>query len=383
MRNQWIGLITALAAVGVGWTIVRGGESDESTHAKSLSELGSADSKTREDAIDALSKASGTTFGSLQTALEDEPSALVKAGIAEAIVRKGPKDTDVEALATSLLSSDPATRVEVLRLIGRTHPGAAREALEMVATHRSELAEVRAVAAMSLGRAGSAAEKALSALAADAAEPTPVRCAALRGLALTGSDGVKTVAVVAEDSKSGRDVRDAAVAALGSPDAKSEAALIDLLSSKSEATRSAALRAIDARGSGTEAIRNALTDRLADSSAALRGASAAVLVTLGGASASKSELLGLLDDQDEAVRVAAIDALGRGFASGDAKVADALAKWMDDKSFAIRYQAALALGEMKDSRGLDAMKNHQSSETTEEKAAADDAATRIDANTKK
>lgn len=379
----WTVVVAVAGAVGVGWAIVRGGESDEATHADSLSDLGSADSKTREAAIESLAKASGTTFSALQTALEDEPSALVKAGIAEAIVRRGPKAEDVASLATSLLSSDPTTRVEAARLIGRTHPDAAREALEMVATNRSELAEVRSVAAVALGGAGSDAEKALAALAAAEDAPTPVRRAALRGLALTGADGVKAVAAVADDAKASRDLRDAAVAALGSPDAKSEDALIDLLASKAEGTRALALRAIDARGAGTDAIRSALVDRFADASPALRGAAAGVLVTLGGADAAKTDLLGLLDDPDESVRLSAIDALGRGFASGDTKVADALAKQIADQSFAIRYHAALALGELKDARGLDAMKNHQSSESTEEKAAADDAATRIDAQTKK
>jgi HEAT repeat protein len=379
----WTVVVAMAGAVGVGWAIARGGESDEATHADSLSDLGSADSKTREAAIDSLAKASGTTFAALQTALEDEPSALVKAGIADAIVRKGPKAEDVASLATSLLSSDPTTRVEAARAIGRTHPDAAREALEMVATNRSELAEVRSVAAVALGAAGSDAEKALAELAAAQDVPVSLRCAALRGLALSGADGVKAVVAVADDAKADRSVRDAAVAALGSPDAKSEDALIDLLASKAEGTRALALRAIDARGSGTDAIRSALVDQFSDASPALRGAAAGVLVTLGGASGSKTELLGLLDDADESVRLSAIDALGRGFASGDTKVADALAKQIDDKSFAIRYHAALALGEMKDARGLDAMKNHQSSESTEEKAAADDAAARIDEQTKK
>lgn len=369
--------LSVLLAVGAAWSIARGGEDGDATNSEVFADLGSADSETREEALKGLASATSPDISELQAALESEPSLLVKAGIAEVIVRRKPSEEDVTQLTKLLRARDLPTRLEAARLLGRTRAKTARAALQGVAENRAESPEVRAAAAVSLGRAGEDATKSLSTLASAVDTMPALRAAVFRGLALTGSDGVDAVEEIAASASTPDDQRDAAFTALSDPDAASGDALVTLLGSKSDALRERAIAATVARGAKTEAVTDELAERLTDWSPRIRRAAVGALVALDGAASKKTEVLELLKDEDEGVLVATIAGLGRAFAGGDTTVADALAEFLSHDRFTIRYHAALALGSLKDARGLDVMTNHAPSETEEERSAADDAAAQI------
>lgn len=373
-------VLSVLLAVGAAWSIARGGADGDATNSADFAGLGAADPDTREETLQDLASATSPDLSELQAALESEPSLLVKAGIAEVIVRRKPSEAEVTELTKSLRASDLPTRLEAARLLGRTRPKTARDALQRVAENRTESPEVRAVAAVSLGRAGEDTIAALSALVAATDTMPALRAAAFRGLALAGADGVEAVAGIAQAAATPDEQRDAAFTALSETDAASGDALVALMGSKSDAVRERAISATIARGAKSSAVADALAERLTDWSPRIRHAAVGALVALDGASSKKSDLLELLKDENEGVLVATIAGLGRAFAGGDTTVADALAELLSHDRFPIRYHAALALGALKDTRGLDAMTNHAPSETEEERAAADDAAAQIAAN---
>jgi HEAT repeat protein len=371
---------TALSVVvgGAVYSIARG----ESTESSTFTDLGSSSASTRDSAIKSLADSTAVSLGTLQTGLESESSALVKAGIAEVIVKREPTASQVSTLSSSLSAADISTRLEVARLLGRTRPSTARLALTSCVESRTEHPDVRAAAAVSLGRAGSDAYSALLALSAATDLPVVVRGAVLRGLALTGTSGIKAVGAIATDDDAPQDRRNAAIAALGQSDAESEGVLVDLAESSSVAIRARAIEALVARSAKTSGAADALKDRLADTAAAIRRAAVEALVSLEGASSKKTEMLDLLEDSEESVVLATIQALGRAFEGGDKTVANELAGLVDHDHFVVRYHAALALGRLKDTRGLSAMEDHRDDESDDEKEAADDAASQIKANTK-
>lgn len=372
-------VVVGVVALCATWSIVRGADQGDAVNTDAYAGLGSADAETRAGAIADLAKASTPKLSELQTALEDEPSLLVKAGIAEVIVARKPAESDMAMLSTSLLAHDVPTRLEAVRLLGRTRPESAIDALEHVVENRVESAEVRCAAAVALGRAGKDAAPALSNLAAAADLSPALRGAVLRGLALTGADGVKTVAGVASSTASDATTRDAAIAALREKDAPSTSALLGLLDSSIVAVKTAAAGALASRGENSTEIASALEGLLSDTSAAVRKGAVDALGRVGAAASKKSSILDLLSDASEDVQIAAITTLGKAFAGGDSDVADQLANLVDHDHFAIRYQAALALAALKDDRGLSAMKNPRASADDLERAASEDAAARITA----
>jgi len=139
MRNVTrTALLLGVIAAGTAWSVARGSDSGDATNSTAFTDLGSTDSDTRTSAIASLVTASSTSLSDLQNALEQEPSLLVKAGIAEVIVRREPTTSQVTQLETSLLAADAPTRLEVARLLGRTHPSTARSALTLAAENGKE-----------------------------------------------------------------------------------------------------------------------------------------------------------------------------------------------------------------------------------------------------
>ena len=253
MRRFHVTFVVGAVVAGSLWSIVRGEEGDDATNSSALSDLGAAEAKSRADAISSLIAATTPSVSELQDALGDEPSLLVKSGIADVIAGRKPSVGEVNQLSASLLSAEPATRLEVAKLLGRTRPETARTALQSVVESRTELAEIRAAAAISLGRAGSDATAAFTTLS-NATDLAPaLRRAVLRGLAISGADGVRDLAARAESASESE--RDAAIAALADASASGEAALLALLEASSEDRQGRRLRLRLGRAADRRAVR--------------------------------------------------------------------------------------------------------------------------------
>lgn len=374
-----IAVFGALVA-GLAWQSARGADDGDATNSDVYADLGSTDTSKRAKCLDSLASAKSPSLTELQSALSDEPSLLVKGCIGEVIVRRMPSDREVTQLCASMLASDLPTRLEAVRVAGRTRPNVARDELQRVVSNSTESVEVRSAAAVALGRAGKDATSALSVIAAVRDLPFPLRAAILRGLALSGSEGVKEVAATAATTASSRD-KEAAFAALADRDVTVGEALLNLLGSDLEGLRIRALAALTARNETSTAISDALGERLSDTSPVVRRMAVDALRLLGGAASMKTALLDHLGDESEPVRIATICALGHAFAGGDVTVADRLAELVSHDHFAIRYHASLALGALMDQRGLDAMRNPRPLADEQERAASQDAVNQITALT--
>ncbi|MFV1959443.1 MAG: HEAT repeat domain-containing protein, partial [Planctomycetota bacterium] len=155
-----------------------------------LRSLGDDDPAARSSAIEHLVSAGSTS--DLLYELDQDHTPLVKAGLAEALRRRGVTSDDVATLEGLLGSSNVTTRYLAAGLLGPV-ASRAREALATRAADPDETTLVRAAAARALGGAGARARTPLRGLAYDRGIPATVRHAAIRALAVVDSGGTDDV----------------------------------------------------------------------------------------------------------------------------------------------------------------------------------------------
>lgn len=320
-----------------------------------LEALASDDAEVREARIAELAAEGESSAPGLVLALEVEPSALVKAGVAEALARMDLSEEEEIALGSLLRAADPVTRIEGARLVGRKNPGALEKDLVAVLTDAREVVAVRAAAAVALGRAGAGARDALAKAADDPQAPMPVRRAAVRGLALTGEEGAKDAHGLAISAQTPAPLVEAALEALADPETPGQAQVLDLAESSAATTRAWAAGALLVRGARGEEVEASLVVLLSDEDAAVRVAAVGALAGLEALADHGAEVLGLLEDKDPGVLVVAAQALGALGEKAPQGAADAIAALLSSEESGVRLSAALALLALGDLRGEAAM----------------------------
>ncbi|WP_406700110.1 HEAT repeat domain-containing protein [Singulisphaera sp. Ch08] len=300
----------------------------------------------------------------LLAALSQDPSALVRQSVAEAL----------GTLGTARAKSTVGARVRDRRrwLRGRalaswlarrrraTPTPPPRDPVELaVETLESALtddsAAVRTQAVRGLGRIGTPAANVvpgLIRLLKDADES--VRCEAAEALGLVGGSEKVTVPALIElleDASS--PVKAAAARALGSLNKLASPAvpsLVPLLQDRDELVRTAAAEAIARVGPLNEAATETLAEGLESPDTVVRAQTAEALGTIGAAAEETAPaLIEAMEDENDGVRAKAVEALGKIGESAAEAAVPGLVRALNDQDNLVSALAAEALGQMGDS----------------------------------
>ncbi len=342
--RRWGPLAVVLVVGGGAWLLA-----DVTEQPSFVNELSNADGSAREATIAQLASEPSRLDDLLQV-LDSDASALVKAGLAEAIGRMSLSTSQLTGVVSLASSNDVVTRAAAVRILAR-HASGALGTLSSRAQDPEELASIRVVAVRGLGQAGGTATGDLRQVAGDENAPRAVRDAAVRALAVVSSDGLSDVYDLARESKASRAERENAIDALGEAKALSE---LTALASNSQAwVRSRALSAMVRTGDKNQGSTYAAA--LTDADATVRWTALQGLGLLGGAAQNRSAVLLLLGDTDPRVQGLAAKIAGRVSSDISSQVVPTLKTLLGSTTFSVRREAALALLQLHDKSGLTTM----------------------------
>ena len=305
-------LIAALALALAGSVFAKGKTVDQL-----IADLRYGTPEVRELAIDELaSQASKKAAPVLLEALEDS-SGTVKLKVIQALGTAGDSSA-VPALSAILADPSVEFRVEAIKSLGEIgddHAGAA-----LLAKLNDSESEIRAAAAMALGKCRvKKANLAIKDLLKD--KSRLVRLAAVDSLGLLGD-----------------------IQAL--PELKAQ------LADKDPAYKRHVVKAIGSLADNGE-VNGLLTGWLEDKDAYLRGFSAEALRSKARIPEAEAPLVNLLIDPVLAVRIRAVETLG---VWKSKEAVSGLKKTLKDSNQALRWKAAIALGQIADPAASDALK---------------------------
>jgi HEAT repeat protein len=301
-----LGFLAAAAALAVPALVEALRDSEESVRqaaAEAISAIGTVPASARDTLVGGLS----------------DPDNLVRAHTARALGEIGSAVAGVApALVEALTDSNHAVRAEVVEALGKIGPAAADVAVPRIvhALHDPD-SWVSALAAEALGAMGESAEEAVPALMRSLGHISPqVRANAAEALGKMGSAAqAARAALVQATADADGSVRCQAVRALGQlrPDESARATLRNALHDADPQVRAAATNAIAQWGDESEDVRNELLRLLDDPNDVVKVQAEHALPRLVGATPDAIDRLSrrLLKDDSVWVQAEAAQALGR------------------------------------------------------------------------
>ena len=278
----------------------------------------------------------------------------VRQAAADAVGRIGVlPEPAADALAAGLASDDTVVRARTAEAVGAIGGAAADIAPALVEAVQDENDRVRAKAVEALGKIGeSAAEIAVPRLVRALKDPddwVTARAAAALGVRGDGADEA-VPALVRSLAHANPQVRANAVQALGKlgPAAGPAAAAVEQAAADADGgVRLAAVRALGAIGQPTSRGVQVVRGALADLDPQTRAAAAEAFGTWGVADDGvQTDLIGLLADPNDEVKVRVIRVLPKLVGSTPAAVDGLVNRLAADDSDAVRAEAARALGQL-------------------------------------
>ena len=346
-KRPWT-IVAFLSAIGIGifaavlTAAPTGREAD-------LLELGSPDKSVRKAAVDRLSKGGSGVVSELVNSLDDPHSAVVRAGLVQAIRKAGgPSSSDTVALKRLLASQDVAVRnAAVVALMD--NPTIAKAELTERLADDNEDSLVRRTAARALGNAGIQSRSAMSKFANDMDAPNSVRRAAIRGLANCGVLGVADVEAIATDTKRDLSDRQLAIRAIADTGQAGLGALTRMSLNATAFVRAHATAGIGRSGGAADAP--TLLAMLADPVADVRIEALRALEGLDLQVANVAAVVACLGDADVRLQRAACQILESTKAAAFAGVQPQLRGLVASPTFRVRHAAAMALNAYGDNFG--------------------------------